>query len=169
MLNDVLLTCYFFAIYREAVEHFLIALNLQCNADTPQGMTSLMSEGIWSTLRLAMIYHERHDLLPLVDDKNLEPLLKEFGLWLLYFFFIYHNLTLQNIQPHLVILLIQKNKNVCTIGTVGQCPFCSSFHDIFINDVIMWWCKTVHGFSTIMIFNAFIEGGGGCLLTLKPV
>lgn len=65
---------------REAVEHFLMALNLQCNADTPQGMQSLMSEGIWSTLRLAIMYHERPDLIPLVDSRNLEQLLTEFGL-----------------------------------------------------------------------------------------
>ena len=65
--------------HREAVEHFLTALNLQNQADTPAGMKSQMSEGIWSTLRLAILYLGKRDLLRLVDSKNLDMLIKEFN------------------------------------------------------------------------------------------
>ena len=69
----------YFSQHREAVEHFLTALNLQNQADTPTGMKSQMSEGIWSTLRLAILYLGKRDLLRLVDSKNLDMLIKEFN------------------------------------------------------------------------------------------
>ena len=65
--------------HREAVEHFLTALNLQNHADTPTGMKSQMSEGIWSTLRLAILYLGKRDLLRLVDSKTLDMLIQEFN------------------------------------------------------------------------------------------
>lgn len=37
-----------------------------------------MSEGIWSTLRLALLYLGRHDILNYVDQRDLDKLLQEF-------------------------------------------------------------------------------------------
>ena len=56
-----------------------MALNLQRNADAPPGMKTQMSQGIWSTLRLAILYLGRHDLLSLVDNRKLDELMKEFN------------------------------------------------------------------------------------------
>ena len=67
-----------FLSFREAVEHFLTALDLQRQADTPPGTKIQMSEGIWSTLRLALLYLGRHDILNYVDQRDIDKLLQEF-------------------------------------------------------------------------------------------
>ena len=65
---------------REAIEHFLTALNMQQQADAPPGTTSTMSESIWSTLRLAVSMHGRPDLLHLIEGRDLSELMREFGM-----------------------------------------------------------------------------------------
>ena len=66
-------------MYREAAEHLITALNQQRKGKGPQG-TGKMSDNIWSTLRLAVTLSGEHDLLKHVDAKNLDLLLREFGI-----------------------------------------------------------------------------------------
>lgn len=66
-------------MYREAAEHFITALDQQRKGKGPQG-TGKMSDNIWSTLRLAITLLGGHDLLKHVDAKNLDSLLREFGI-----------------------------------------------------------------------------------------
>jgi peroxin-5 len=64
---------------REAVEHFLIALNMQRQAKGPGNNRRQMSESIWSTLRLAVTFVGRQELNKLVDSRDLDGLMSEFG------------------------------------------------------------------------------------------
>lgn len=66
--------------YREAIEHFISALDLQRRAEFAVGGATAMSDSIWSTLRLAVLYlkQERTTTLKLVDDRNLDGLMAEF-------------------------------------------------------------------------------------------
>lgn len=70
--------------FREAVEHFLTALNLQreakgSGAGTPAARHTQMSESIWSTLRLAISLSGRSELLPSVQQRDLDTLMRTFG------------------------------------------------------------------------------------------
>ena len=70
-------------ISRESVEHFLTALSHQKQARGPKqevGGVSRMSEAIWTTLRLAVTFLDRSDLIPVLEERNLDTLLAEFGL-----------------------------------------------------------------------------------------
>ena len=62
------------------MEHFLTALHMQQSVDVPQGTRLHMSEAIWSSLRLALMYVDRRDLLEHVQSRNLEFLMKEFNI-----------------------------------------------------------------------------------------
>ena len=71
----------FFQAYNEATEHFLTALKFQsagrgpvaaAAAATSNSSSSVMSESIWSSLRLCMSLLDRRDLLPDVENRNLE-------------------------------------------------------------------------------------------------
>ena len=71
--------------HREAMEHFLTALNLQRQAKPPQGAPregakSQMSESIWSTLRMTLTLMGRSELVTLVEGRDLDRLMTEFGL-----------------------------------------------------------------------------------------
>lgn len=65
------------------MEHFLTALHLQQHARGPAGAPPIspthMSDGIWSTLRLALSLMGRSDLQPAVQSRDLTSLMKEFG------------------------------------------------------------------------------------------
>lgn len=69
---------------REAAEHFITALDLQRRADESIGRvvtnSKAMSESIWSTLRLAILYmgKEHLSILNLVDARDLNGLMREF-------------------------------------------------------------------------------------------
>lgn len=65
---------------REAVEHFLIALNQQAHADqrTPDGGQAHMSETIWSTLRMCVSLMNKTHLRQAVDNRDLDALNQEF-------------------------------------------------------------------------------------------
>ena len=69
------------------MEHFLTALNHQKQACMEQevggaavGGVTQMSETIWSTLRLAVTFLGRSSLIPMLEERNLDGLLAEFGL-----------------------------------------------------------------------------------------
>ena len=64
---------------REAVEHFLIALNMQRQAKGPGNNRRQMSESIWSTLRLAVNFVGKQGLNKLVDNRDLDGLMREFS------------------------------------------------------------------------------------------
>lgn len=65
---------------REAVEHFLTALNIQRQARGPQGSKVQMSDSIWGTLRIAITFLGRQDMQSLLDGRDLDGLLNKFGL-----------------------------------------------------------------------------------------
>lgn len=67
-------------IFREAVEHFLSALHLQERSRGPKGERSVMSDNIWSTLRMTLSLMGRTDLTAVCDSKDLPHLNKEFGI-----------------------------------------------------------------------------------------
>jgi peroxin-5 len=81
------ISCINLKAYREAVEHFLLALDHQRKATRPSevagepvGGVSQMSETVWSTLRLAVTYLGQPRLSPMLEERNLDTLLTEFGL-----------------------------------------------------------------------------------------
>lgn len=72
--------------YKEAVEHFLVALNHQAQSKIRSGINienveNQMSESIWSSLRMAVSLMGRHELQKSIDDRDLNTLNKEFGIW----------------------------------------------------------------------------------------
>jgi len=73
------ISCINLKAYREATEHFLSALNLQKQAKGLQGSVAQMSESIWPTLRLAVTFLGRSDLLGRIEQRDLDFLLREFA------------------------------------------------------------------------------------------
>ena len=65
--------------YQEAVEHFLHALSFQAAGRGPSSGSPVMSEPIWSSLRLGLSMFGRRDLHPDVEAKNLDKLCAEFN------------------------------------------------------------------------------------------
>lgn len=65
-------------LFSAAVEHFLAALNLQRSARGPAGARTVMSDNIWSTLRMAISLMGRTDLHLVCDERNLDKLNHEF-------------------------------------------------------------------------------------------
>lgn len=65
------------------MEHFLSALDHQRQATAGEvkvGGVSQMSDQIWSTLRLAISFLGQTNLIPILEERNLDTLLVEFGL-----------------------------------------------------------------------------------------
>ena len=63
---------------REAVEHFLSAINLQKNSRGPQGEQSVMSDNIWTTMRMALTLMGNTELHTACDERNVDALNREF-------------------------------------------------------------------------------------------
>ncbi|XP_078695944.1 peroxisomal targeting signal 1 receptor-like isoform X3 [Branchiostoma floridae x Branchiostoma belcheri] len=74
------ISCVNLGVYKEAVEHFLTALNMQRAGKGPKGEAALMSENIWSTLRMAISLMGRPELYAHCDRKDLDALNSEFRL-----------------------------------------------------------------------------------------
>ncbi|XP_055311031.1 peroxisomal targeting signal 1 receptor isoform X2 [Sitodiplosis mosellana] len=70
--------------YKEAIEHFLLALNHQATSLSRSGLQSVkdtsnqMSDTIWSTLRMAISLMGRMDLQEAIDSRDLDILNREF-------------------------------------------------------------------------------------------
>lgn len=75
--SDFCLNCFYLCLLREAVEHFVTALNHQRLAKAPIGTRAELSESIWPTLRLALTYLSRFDL---VEVRDVDMLMKEFNI-----------------------------------------------------------------------------------------
>lgn len=54
---------------REAIEHLLVALNQQASAVCTNLQSPVLSDTIWSTLRLAISMLERPELLKAVNNR----------------------------------------------------------------------------------------------------
>lgn len=80
---NVGIICINLKAYREAVEHFLVALNHQASSRNRSGLnvdltSNQMSDTIWSTLRMAISLMGRHDMQPAIDNRDLGALNKGF-------------------------------------------------------------------------------------------
>lgn len=78
---NVGIICINLKAYREAVDHFLTALNHQANSSLRSGFkpdNTQMSDTIWSTMRMAISMMGRHDLQPAIDNRNLQALNQAF-------------------------------------------------------------------------------------------
>ena len=61
------------------MEHFLQALNMQGQGEGPRGEKSVMSDNIWSTLRMTLSLMGRTDLYKHCENRNLRLLNTEFN------------------------------------------------------------------------------------------
>lgn len=78
---NVGITCMNLKAYKQAAEHFLVALNQQNKAKgmfPSDSSVDNSSSTIWTTLRMVCSYMGEHDVAKLVDQKNLSELNKFF-------------------------------------------------------------------------------------------
>ncbi|XP_052270697.1 peroxisomal targeting signal 1 receptor-like isoform X2 [Dreissena polymorpha] len=74
------IACINLGAHREAVEHFLTALNMQKQSHGLKDPNAVMSQNIWSTLRMAISLLGRSDLYAFCDKRDVDTLINEFGL-----------------------------------------------------------------------------------------
>lgn len=65
-------------VAREAVEHFLSAVNLQKNSSGPNGEQSVMSDNIWTTMRMALTLMGKTELHTACDNRDVDAINREF-------------------------------------------------------------------------------------------
>uniref|UniRef100_A0A1B0CY62 Thiolase N-terminal domain-containing protein n=1 Tax=Lutzomyia longipalpis TaxID=7200 RepID=A0A1B0CY62_LUTLO len=90
---NVGIICINLKAYKEAAEHLLTALNHQATSSARSGIVrdasyKQMSNGIWSTLRMAVSLLGRHDLQPAIDRKDLDAMNKAFEMNDVRFYFV---------------------------------------------------------------------------------
>lgn len=75
------ISCVNLGAHKEAVQHFLAVLNFQNAGRGPQGQSSrtIMSNNVWSSLRMALSLMNRQDLYDLVERRDLTSLNREFS------------------------------------------------------------------------------------------
>lgn len=81
---NVGIVCINLKAYKEAVQHFLLALNHQATSMVRSGISTSnpnnqMSNAIWNTLRMATTLMGRYDLRQALDDRDLTIMNKEFA------------------------------------------------------------------------------------------
>lgn len=74
------IACMNLGAYKEAIEHFLIALNLQKNNRGLKDEKSAMSTTIWLSLQMAISYHGLENLGVDINQRDLDQLNKIFGI-----------------------------------------------------------------------------------------
>ncbi|KAK3594429.1 hypothetical protein CHS0354_000250 [Potamilus streckersoni] len=74
------IACINLGAHNEAVGHFLTALNMQKKSHGLKDPHVVMSQNIWSTLRMALSLLGRPDLYEAVDKNDIDYLNKEFGM-----------------------------------------------------------------------------------------
>ncbi|EEB19440.1 Peroxisomal targeting signal 1 receptor, putative [Pediculus humanus corporis] len=74
------ITCVNLGANREAAEHLLTALNQQAKGRNSQGDVGIMSESIWTTLKMVVNLLGKQELLAAVDARDLTTLNKEFNI-----------------------------------------------------------------------------------------
>lgn len=74
------IACVNLGAYQEAIEHFLIALNLQKNNRGPKDEKSAMSTSIWMSLQMAVSLLGRTDLSADLNSRDLNALNKKFNI-----------------------------------------------------------------------------------------
>lgn len=79
------ITCVNLGAHREAAEHLLTALNQQSAGRDAKGervspMNAVMSDSIWSTLRLVLNLLDRQDLFPILEARDVKRLNEEFDM-----------------------------------------------------------------------------------------
>jgi len=72
------ISCFNLSAYKQAIEHFLLALKQQNDGMGPQGSHVQMSDNIWRTLAIAIGHLQRPDLESSIATKDLTKLLNEF-------------------------------------------------------------------------------------------
>ncbi|CAH1774268.1 unnamed protein product [Owenia fusiformis] len=73
------IACINLGAHSQAVEHFLSALNMQRESKGPLGETSVMSDNVWSTMRMAISVLGRADLYKACDNRDLDAINREFN------------------------------------------------------------------------------------------
>ncbi|KAL4221619.1 PEX5-related protein [Mactra antiquata] len=74
------IACINLGAHREAIEHFLAALNLQKKSQGVQNPNVVMSQNIWSTLRMAISLMGKPELYEHCDKKDIDALNNVFGM-----------------------------------------------------------------------------------------
>uniref|UniRef100_H2ZIY7 Peroxisomal targeting signal 1 receptor n=1 Tax=Ciona savignyi TaxID=51511 RepID=H2ZIY7_CIOSA len=73
------ISCINLGAHKEAVEHFITALNVQRSGRGPKGEVGRMSDNIWSTLRMAISFMRDDDAYALANNRDLDALSRRFG------------------------------------------------------------------------------------------
>lgn len=79
-LKHTYLHALYYLNYREAAEHFLMALNQQARGGDAATSKFQMSETIWATLRMCISLMNRTDLRSAIENRDLQALNNAFNI-----------------------------------------------------------------------------------------